>query len=298
MPLYWFRPLAPLSADAGMHRFTWDMHYQPLDGGGRLGGPNLPIAAIAHNTVPLADDAVGQSRARSRSSSRSTARATTQPIVVKQDPRVKTPALALQQIYALSKAMTMARSTRRRPRARRVRSATRSPTSVLAPAARAAGRAGGAGQEARVARAETPWRRAEGRGRGGRAGGGRGGGGACGSAAGSLSAASAVLAGVMNLLQGADVHPTTVQLNAIASARTTAATTMAQVGGDQGGRYGIDEYSIESGWTSRADAHDDTGGRDVSLTQQPAAPAAAQQASASDRARRLVRSDRSSRRRG
>src|SRR5262245_29347703 len=51
IPLYWFRPLTPLSAAAGMHRFTWDLHYQPLDGGGRLGGPTLPIAAIGHNTV-------------------------------------------------------------------------------------------------------------------------------------------------------------------------------------------------------------------------------------------------------
>src|SRR6185503_18218388 len=64
IPLYWFRPLTPLSAAAGMHRFTWDMHYQPLDPstlrepqgrpepgrgatgsgqvGARLGGPNLP----------------------------------------------------------------------------------------------------------------------------------------------------------------------------------------------------------------------------------------------------------------
>jgi hypothetical protein len=42
IPLYWFRPLTALSAGAGMHRFTWDMHYQPLDGGGRIGGPTLP----------------------------------------------------------------------------------------------------------------------------------------------------------------------------------------------------------------------------------------------------------------
>jgi len=50
-PLYWFRPLTALSASAGMHRFTWDMHYQPLASGGRIGGPTLPIAAIGHNTV-------------------------------------------------------------------------------------------------------------------------------------------------------------------------------------------------------------------------------------------------------
>src|SRR6185503_20747957 len=54
---YWFRPLHALPATAGMHRFTWDLHYQSIDtpspsGRARLGGPNLPIAAIGRNTVP------------------------------------------------------------------------------------------------------------------------------------------------------------------------------------------------------------------------------------------------------
>ena len=58
IPLYWYRPLAPLSASAGMHRFTWDVHYQPLPSNASgqavppmIGGPNLPIAAIGHNTI-------------------------------------------------------------------------------------------------------------------------------------------------------------------------------------------------------------------------------------------------------
>src|SRR5439155_22423944 len=76
----------------------------------------------------------------------------------------------------------------------------------------------------------TPQPAVEGRGRGGRGGGGGGGRGGGGPAAppGSLSAASAALAGVMNLLQGADVRPTAVQLSAITNARTTAAATMAK----------------------------------------------------------------------
>jgi hypothetical protein len=44
----------------------------------------------------------------------------------------------------------------------------------------------------------------------------------------SFSGTRAALAAVMNLLQGADVQPTTVQLNAIAAARTAAARTMAR----------------------------------------------------------------------
>ncbi len=31
-PLYWYRPPQVLSTAAGMHRFVWDVHYQPLAG--------------------------------------------------------------------------------------------------------------------------------------------------------------------------------------------------------------------------------------------------------------------------
>ena len=59
--------------------------------------------------------------------------------------------------------------------------------------------------------------------------GGRGGrGGTPAAAPDSLVAASAALAGVMNLLQGADVRPTTVQLDAIANARATASKAMSK----------------------------------------------------------------------
>ena len=48
------RPLTRSRAAPGMHRFTWDVHYQPLDWrrSRRVGGPTLPIAAIGYNTVP------------------------------------------------------------------------------------------------------------------------------------------------------------------------------------------------------------------------------------------------------
>ena len=64
---------------------------------------------------------------------------------------------------------------------------------------------------------------------GGRGGGGGGRGGAApASTVETLSSASASIAGVMNLLQGADVRPTTVQLNAIAKARAEGARVMAR----------------------------------------------------------------------
>lgn len=53
LPLHWFRPPMVLSTQPGMHRFTWDMRYQPLPAaGGRGGGLTLPIAAVVFNTVP------------------------------------------------------------------------------------------------------------------------------------------------------------------------------------------------------------------------------------------------------
>ena len=50
VPVYWYRPSQRLSTATGMHRFLWDLHYQPLRGGGGRGG--LPIAAVPHDTPP------------------------------------------------------------------------------------------------------------------------------------------------------------------------------------------------------------------------------------------------------
>ena len=47
IPLYWIRPQQVLSAQAGAHRFLWDMHYQPLNV-----PPAYPISAIYENTAP------------------------------------------------------------------------------------------------------------------------------------------------------------------------------------------------------------------------------------------------------
>jgi len=103
VPLYWYRPPHTLATTAGMHRFTWDLHYQPVPGvaAGRGG---LPIAAVPHNTVvPNAAPWVpaGQYTVKLTVNGRSY----TQPLTVKMDPRVKTPAPALAQQFTLSKAL-------------------------------------------------------------------------------------------------------------------------------------------------------------------------------------------------
>jgi len=102
VPLYWYRPPQTLSADAGMHRFTWDLHYQPAPGGGGRGG--LPIAAVAHDTAPAINApwvAPGIYTVRLTVDGRRY----TQPLTVTMDPRVKTPTLGLAQQFTLSKQM-------------------------------------------------------------------------------------------------------------------------------------------------------------------------------------------------
>src|SRR5262249_37012552 len=85
-------------------RFLWDVHLQPLTvGGGGRGGGGLPISAVPFNTVPAATTPWANPGAYTV---RLTVdgKAYTQPITVKQDPRVKTPTLAMQQVYTRSKA--------------------------------------------------------------------------------------------------------------------------------------------------------------------------------------------------
>ena len=103
LPLYWYRQPMPLHGTAGMHRFTWDVHYQPLPGGGR-GLGSLPIAAVPYDTVPAPTTpwvAPGQYTVKLTVNGATHS----QPITVEQDPRVKTPAVAMQQVYTLSRAM-------------------------------------------------------------------------------------------------------------------------------------------------------------------------------------------------
>jgi photosystem II stability/assembly factor-like uncharacterized protein len=220
VPLYWFRPLSPLSTQPGMHRFTWDVHYQPLDGGGRLGGPTLPISAIPHNTVP-SPTTPWANPGQYTVTLTVDGQTYSQPIVVKQDPRVKTPDIAMQQVYTLSKALYYGALDAQAAidKARTIREQISKLASKANGAAADALRAFDAKVDALAGRPPA--------GRGGRgqapAGGPGGGRGGPAAEPNTLAAASAALAGVMNILQGADVQPTTPQLNAIATARRNAA---------------------------------------------------------------------------
>jgi photosystem II stability/assembly factor-like uncharacterized protein len=102
LPLYWPAPPQVLQASPGMHRFTWDMHYDPLStarGPGGFGGS----AAVPHRTYPSVNApwvAPGVYSVRLTVDGETQ----TQPITIKMDPRVKiTP--EVQQIFTLTQTL-------------------------------------------------------------------------------------------------------------------------------------------------------------------------------------------------
>jgi photosystem II stability/assembly factor-like uncharacterized protein len=222
LPVYWFRPPMVLSAEPGMHRFTWDVHYQPLTvGGGGRGG--LPIAAVGYNTVPAP-------KAPWVAPGRYTVRLTvngktySQPIAVKQDPRVKTPALVMQQVYSLTRVAYTGASDAQMA----AQDAQRLRDQIAKLKPQAAGDVAAAldAFDKRVEKLAGP---PAGGGRGGAAPGGQGRGGPGGAAdTDTLAGIGAALAGVMNLLQGADAQPTALQLKTMTGALDHARAVMAR----------------------------------------------------------------------
>jgi photosystem II stability/assembly factor-like uncharacterized protein len=101
LPLYWPAPPQVLKTAAGMHRFTWDMHYEPRPGTrGRGFGE---AGAVPHRTYPSVNSpwvAPGIYSVRLTADGKTQ----TQPIAIKLDPRVKiTP--DVQQIFTLTTRM-------------------------------------------------------------------------------------------------------------------------------------------------------------------------------------------------
>jgi hypothetical protein len=96
IPLYWIRPQQILSAEAGSHRFLWDLHYKPLEE-----TPSYPIAAVYMNTAPEPSSpwaAPGSYTVKLSVNGTSY----TQTFSIKMDPRVKTSVADLQKLSQLS----------------------------------------------------------------------------------------------------------------------------------------------------------------------------------------------------
>ncbi|HZS72042.1 MAG TPA: hypothetical protein VFA13_09410, partial [Candidatus Acidoferrum sp.] len=109
IPPYWVRMPRILSAGPGMHRWVWDLHYATPD------SPryDYPISAVPHDTPrnPRGPRALpGTYTVRLAANGHSYS----QTLSVKMDPRVKTPALGLAQMFQMQSrlARMMTESTR------------------------------------------------------------------------------------------------------------------------------------------------------------------------------------------
>ena len=97
IPMYWVRPAQRLSAEAGPHRFVWDLRYAPPPASNR----GYPIAAVYRDT-PLEPRGVWVMPGTYHLKLTVGGESFTQPLTVRMDPRVTTPVAALQQQFAVA----------------------------------------------------------------------------------------------------------------------------------------------------------------------------------------------------
>ena len=215
LPLYWPAPSLTLSSQKGMHRFNWDMHYDPIaSGGGDRGGDDGSAGAVPHRTYTAVNSPwapPGAYTVRLTVDGKSV----TQPLALRLDPRVKTPVAALTQLAALTKE-TYAGALTAHGAAIEARSLVTQLSKLT-----------GADVDAFKARVESlapaP---ATGGGRGGRGGGGRGA--AAPAAALTLESVSRALLESAMAMQSADVAPTAVQIAACRKAKADLGVVMAR----------------------------------------------------------------------
>ncbi len=96
-PTYWFRPARVLSAKSGMQRWTWDLKYAPPEGFPR----SYPMTAILNDTPsqPVGTTVLpGEYKVRLTANGKSF----TQPLTIKMDPRVTTPIAGLAKMFEVS----------------------------------------------------------------------------------------------------------------------------------------------------------------------------------------------------
>jgi len=221
LPLYWPAPPQVLKTSAGMHRFTWDMHYDPLPGGGGGGRGGGASGAVPHRTYPGVNSpwvAPGVYAVRLTANGQSQ----TQPITIKLDPRVKiTP--EVQRIFTLTTQMenlaTNAAGAYKEARGLVEKLQARAPSSANEALVK---------QVEETAPAESA---AAGGGGGGR--GGRGGGGGFGFAAeppvppNLANIGTQMVAAVMSM-QGSEMPPTAAQLRACSEQQAAYTALMAK----------------------------------------------------------------------
>jgi photosystem II stability/assembly factor-like uncharacterized protein len=96
IPLYWIRMPKILPATAGMHRWVWDLHYATPDSLRH----DYPISAVPGDTprLPLGPNALPGKYSIKLTVNGQTS---SEPLLVKMDPRVKTPAAGLTQLFQM-----------------------------------------------------------------------------------------------------------------------------------------------------------------------------------------------------
>ena len=206
IPAYWVRPPHPLSNQAGMHRFFWDLHYTPL-AGGRAG---YGMQAIVHDTPPSITS-IWAMPGRYTVKLTAGGKSYTQPLTVKMDPRVRTPLTGLQQQFTLSKQMydDIVKTSKALEQIRTMRA-------QLGPLREKAGPGATADAIAAFDQKVVAL--------GGATGGGRGGGrGAVAAGPDTLASVSSSLTQLMRLLESADVTPSTQAVAAATDRRAALA---------------------------------------------------------------------------
>ncbi len=101
-PAYWEAPFTRPSANAGMHRFVWDLREAPP----RVDEQDLPISAVYHATPRVPQGALlppGRYFVRLQAGGQSV----TRPLTVLMDPRVHIPAAALLEQYEIAHGICM-----------------------------------------------------------------------------------------------------------------------------------------------------------------------------------------------
>jgi hypothetical protein len=203
LPLYWPAPPQVLKASAGMHRFTWDMHYNPLPGGGGggRGGGGGAGGAVPHRTYPAVNSpwvAPGAYTVRLTADGQTV----TQPIVIRLDPRVKvTP--EVQQIFTLT--------TQMETYARNAMAAHKEARAMIDKLKAGSGNDAMLKKLEEIAPAEAP---GGGGGRGGRGGGGFAGGAEAPAVAPTMTNIGTQLVAAAMAMQGSEMPPTAAELAA------------------------------------------------------------------------------------
>jgi photosystem II stability/assembly factor-like uncharacterized protein len=102
IPMYWVREEKIVSAKAGMHRFVWNVRWPAPKSLGHA----FPISAIVHDT-PLEPQGAWALPGRYTVKLVVDGASYTQPLVLKMDPRVKTPAADLVKQFAMQSGATV-----------------------------------------------------------------------------------------------------------------------------------------------------------------------------------------------